>query len=166
MARVAEQGLPVMVPATRHRTVPGTGKKTPGGAGSPGHTRDTLPTSPPPSKPPTPKPSSTPPARARAHAPCFVWDHVRCVYSERAVTVPSHRLSRLSCSRSRTGHAGYRVKRHRGAGTLGQAFRHGSHTEHTALSLQSVSYFTVPPRAHPSALGQNYNGQILDLQLE
>ena len=43
----------------------------------------------------TPKPSSTPPARA--HAPGLVWCHVRCVYSERAVTVPSHRLSRLSC---------------------------------------------------------------------
>ena len=28
----------------------------------------------------------------------LIWGaHVRCVYSERAVTVPQHRLSRLSC---------------------------------------------------------------------
>ena len=37
-----------------------------------------------------------PQRRQRAHAPCLLWGHVRCVYSERAVTVP-HRLSRLSC---------------------------------------------------------------------
>ena len=36
-------------------------------------------------------------ASARARAPCLIWGQVRCVYSERAVTVPSHRLSRLSC---------------------------------------------------------------------
>jgi hypothetical protein len=35
--------------------------------------------------------------RARAHAPCLAWGHVRCVYSERAVTVPEHPLSRASC---------------------------------------------------------------------
>jgi len=29
-----------------------------------------------------------PQRRQRAHAPCLVWGHVRCVYSERAVTVP------------------------------------------------------------------------------
>ena len=33
-----------------------------------------------------------PQRRQRAHAPGFVWGHVRCVYSERAVTVPSHRF--------------------------------------------------------------------------
>jgi hypothetical protein len=48
--------------------------------------RTTLPTSPPPSKPPTPKPSSTPPARECSVS--HMWGHVRCVYSERAVTVP------------------------------------------------------------------------------
>ena len=29
-----------------------------------------------------------PQRRQRAHATCLVWGHVRCVYSERAVTVP------------------------------------------------------------------------------
>ena len=29
-----------------------------------------------------------PQRRQRAHAPRLVWGHVRCVYSERAVTVP------------------------------------------------------------------------------
>ena len=33
-----------------------------------------------------------PQRRQRAHATGLVWGRVRCVYSERAVTVPSHRL--------------------------------------------------------------------------
>jgi hypothetical protein len=32
--------------------------------------------------------SDHPKRRQRAHAPCLVWGHVRCVYSEREVTVP------------------------------------------------------------------------------
>ena len=34
-----------------------------------------------------------PQRRQRAHAPYLIWGRVRCVYSERAVTVPSSRLS-------------------------------------------------------------------------